>query len=329
MKLLRSGICATTVLALAILPVATPVASAAEPGVRYVAFGDSMTVAPHGGGGGVLGLPTYQEQPKTNPPPNPLVCARSNFAWPSILAAQWGLGANQVGDWADYACQSATTDSEPVNNLRTQIDQSITDGMLGTNTKLVTIQIGQNDIWHPGQVSNYAYTLAMCLTDIVRGCDYRTDPDHYIDADAITGGNFAFRLTRGIRGDMIGAIRSAAPNAEIRLIGIADPMPPVGVPFVCFGVFGLKFLWPQARTAYAHKMTDNLEFAQRDAAAMVGVGFWSLRPVGAGHDLCSPTTHWTGLADPGQPFFPFHPTLQGHAAQGTFLNGVRIAEGIG
>ncbi|GAB0104179.1 SGNH/GDSL hydrolase family protein [Nocardia sp. JMUB6875] len=303
-------------------------AAADGPGVRYVAFGDSMTVAPYGGGGGVLGLPTFQEQPRTVPPPNPLDCARSNFGWPSIMAAEWGLGEPQLGDWADNACQGATTDSEPVDNLRTQIDQSIADGMLGPATELVTIQIGANDIWHPGQVSNYAYTLAMCLTDIIRGCDERTDADHYIDANAIVGSNLAYRLTRGVRGDMIGAIRAAAPDAAIRMVGYEDPLPPPGVPFVCFSVFGLHTPWPQYRTAYAHLMTDNLETAIRDAADQVGVGFWSLRPVGGGHDLCSPATHWTGLMDPGEPFFPFHPTLEGHRAQGTLLNGVRLAEGI-
>ncbi|MEV6557508.1 SGNH/GDSL hydrolase family protein [Nocardia sp. NPDC051756] len=328
MKLLSIGLGIAAAVAVTTVPAAMPIASAADTGVRYVAFGDSMTVAPFGGGGGVLGLPTFQAQPKTVPAPDPMVCARSNFGWPSIMSAQWGLGEPQTGDWADYACQSATTDSEPVNNLRTQIDQSVKDGMLGAATKLVTIQIGANDIWHPGQVSNYAYTLAMCLTDIVRGCDYRTDPDHYIDADAIAGPGLAARLTHGSRGDMIGAIRAAAPNAQIRLVGYEDPLPPPGVPFVCFSALGVHVPWPQNRTAYAHLMTDNIESAIRDAAAQLGVGFWSLQPVGGGHDLCSPATHWTGLLDPGEPFFPFHPTLEGHRAQGTFLNGVRLAEGI-
>ncbi|MFI5776603.1 SGNH/GDSL hydrolase family protein [Nocardia sp. NPDC051570] len=328
MKITRVCLGVATASVLAATAVAVPAASAAEPGVRYVAFGDSMTVAPFGGGGGVLGLPTFQQQPKTVPPPNPMDCARSNFGWPSIMAADWGLGQPQTGDWADYACQSATTDSEPVNNLRTQIDQSITDGMLGAATRLVTIQISANDIWFPGQVSNYAYTLAMCLTDIIRGCDYRTDPNLYTDADAMTGADLAFRMTRGIRGDMIGSIRSAAPNAEIRLVGYEDPLPPPGVPFVCFSVFGLHIPWPQYRTAYAHLMTDNIEYAIHGAADRIGVGFWSLRPVGIGHDLCSPATHWTGLMDPGEPFFPFHPTLEGHNAQGHFLTGVRLADGI-
>ncbi|WP_280405323.1 GDSL-type esterase/lipase family protein [Nocardia brasiliensis] len=327
MKVLRISSVVATAIAMATVCLA-PAVTAAEPGVRYVAFGDSMTVAPHGGGGGVLGLPTYQQQPKTVPAPNPLACARSNFGWPSIMAAQWGLGAAQTGDWADYACQSATTDTEPVNNLRTQIDQSIHDGMLGPATRLVTIQISANDVWHPGQVSNYAYTLAMCLTDIVRGCDYRTDPDHYIDADAITGPNLAHRLTAGIRGDMIGAIRAAAPHAQIRLVGYEDQNPPPGVPFTCFSVFGLRFQWPQYRTAYAHKLTDNIENAMSAAADQIGIGFWSLRPVGIGRDLCAPATHWTGLADPGEPFFPFHPNLQAHFDQGSYLNGIRLAEGI-
>ncbi len=326
MKLISASLGAALVSVLAAL--AAP-ATAAEPGVRYVAYGDSMTVAPFGGGGGVLGLPTFQQQPKTDPPPNPMACARSNFGWPSIMAAAWGLGEPQTGDWADYACQSATTDSEPVNNLRTQIDQSVRDGMLGPATRLVTIQISANDVWYPGQVSNYAYTLAMCLTDIVRGCDVRTDPEHYADANAMTGPNLAQRMTRGIRGDMIGSIRAAAPNAEIRFVGYEDPLPPPGMPFVCFSVFGLRIPWPQNRMAYAHLMTDNLDSAIRDAAAEIGVGFWSLRPVGIGHDLCSPATHWTGLLDPGEPFFPFHPTLAAHNAQGNYLNGLRIADGIG
>ncbi|MFI5783263.1 SGNH/GDSL hydrolase family protein [Nocardia sp. NPDC051570] len=324
MKIMRVCLGLTTALALA--GAVTPVAAAAGPGVRYVAFGDSMTAAPYAGGGGPLGLPTFQPQPKTVPPPNLQNCARSNYGWPSIMAARWGLGDPQTGDWADYACQAATTESEPINNLRTQIDQAAFDGMLGPNTKLVTIQISANDVWLPGQ-QTYAKTMPTCLTDIIRGCDIRTDPG-YIDAAVMTGPNLAARMTHGARGDIIGALRAAAPKAQIRFVDYEDPLPPVGVPFVCFSFFGIHSPWPQFRTAYAHLMTDNLSNAIQGAAAELGVGFWSLKPVGIGHDLCSPQTHWTGLADIGQPYYPFHPTLEAHAVQGNYFNGIRLLEGI-
>ncbi|WP_069160290.1 SGNH/GDSL hydrolase family protein [Nocardia altamirensis] len=325
MKILR--VCLGLATAFALAAVVAPVATAAEPGVRYVAFGDSMTAAPYAGGGGPLGLPTFQQQPKTVPTPNPEICARSNYGWPSIMAAAWGLGDPQTGDWADYACQGATVDFDQFNNLRTQIDQAAFDGMLGPNTKLVTIQISANDIWHSGQGATYAQTMATCLTDIIRGCDFRTDPG-YLDATAITAENLAFRMTNGARGDIIGALRAVAPKAQIRFINYEDPLPPAGVPFVCFSFLGIHSPWPQWRNAYAHLLTDNLGNAIEGAAAKLGVGFWSLKPLGIGHDLCSPQTHWTGLADIGQPYYPFHPTVEGHAAQGYFLNGIRLAEGI-
>ncbi|MFI6166387.1 SGNH/GDSL hydrolase family protein [Nocardia sp. NPDC051052] len=306
-----------------------PTAAADGPGVRYISFGDSQTAAVYAGGGGPLGLPELQQQPKTVPPPNPVACGRTNYGWPSTLAGEWGLGAPQLGDWADYACQSATTDIEPVNNLRTQVDQSIKDGMLGPATKLVTIQIGGNDTWYPGQQSSFVYTLVLCMVDILRGCDDRVDPNLYLDANAVTGASLAQRLTAGLRGDIIGAIRAAAPNVAIKLVGYPDPLPPVGVPFVCTHVVGIPVPWPQARSAYAHKLSDAVESAQRDAAEQLGLGFWSLRPPTAGHDACAADSYWTGVADPGQSFFPFHQTLQGHAVEGTYLNGARIAEGIG
>ncbi|WP_433654935.1 SGNH/GDSL hydrolase family protein [Nocardia sp. CA-128927] len=321
----------TAVAALAVTGIVAaplPSASADGSGVRYVALGDSQSIAVYGGGGGPFGLPEFQQQPKTVPPPNPAVCARTNYDWPSILAGAWGLGAPQTGDWADYACQSATTDIEPVNNLRTQIDQSIVDGMLGPATKLVTIQIGGNDYWYAGQQSSYVYTMAICMIDIVRGCDDRTDPNLYIDANAITGANLAHRLTAGLRGDLIGSIRAAAPNAAIKLVSYPDPLPPVGVPFICTHVVGVPIPWPQSRSAYAHKLSDAVESAQHDAADQLGLGFWSLRPPASGHDVCAADSYWTGVADPGQPFAPFHQTLQGHAVEGTYLNGLRIADGI-
>lgn len=278
---------------------AAPAAQAQEQGgVRYVALGDSFTAGPR-----------YD-------PINP--CLSHPAAWPIQVAERWGLG----GDWANGSCSGVVVDGPEADLAGSHLDRLINQGALGPRTELVTLQFGGNERYG-GAFRTAAWSVGMCLADLINGCDVAHDPGA-VRPETVNADEFIHRLTRGGSGDMIGRIRVNAPRARIALVGYPTILP--SGPVSCLPVVGTDSLGPQPRTAYAHDVLDRIEESQRGAAARLGVDFISLRPVTEGHDICRPVgQRWvTQAGDFHEELLPFHPTVAGYTAHAAVVNDYRV-----
>ncbi|WP_278314346.1 SGNH/GDSL hydrolase family protein [Lolliginicoccus levis] len=267
-----------------------------QAGARYVSLGDSFTSGPsYDPFGGCPQLP---------------------FAWPKQFAQQWGLG----GDWFDASCSGAVVDGRGTNTFGQQI--STAAGAMGPRTELVTIQFAGNETYG-GAGRSAAWSVGTCVLDFINGCNDAADPAA-VRPDAITGPELARRLTAGDSGDIIGRIRSEAPNARIAIVGYPTVLP--RDTSVCLPINGLEAPDFQPRAAYARTVLDRIESAQRAAAASLGVEFWSLKDATAGHDACQPIgQRWiTRIGDFHEDLLPFHPTRDGYGAQARALTGYRV-----
>ncbi|GGC76011.1 hypothetical protein GCM10011410_31600 [Hoyosella rhizosphaerae] len=270
--------------------------AAAQPdGNRYVSLGDSFTSGPNydpfGG------------------------CPQLPYAWPKQFAAQWGLG----NDWFDASCSGAVVDGRGTNTFGQQIDAA--SRSMGSRTELVTIQFAGNESYG-GSGRSAAWSVGLCVLDFVNGCDNAADPTS-VRPDAITSAELQRRLTAGDSGNIIGRIRQEAPNARIAIVGYPTVLP--SDTSVCLPINGLEVPDFQPRAAYARTVLDRIEVAQRQAAAALGVEFWSLRQATAGHDACQPLgQRWiTRIGDFHEELLPFHPTRTGYGAQANALTAYR------
>ncbi|MCW4352729.1 SGNH/GDSL hydrolase family protein [Hoyosella sp. YIM 151337] len=270
-------------------------ASAQPADVRYVSFGDSFTSGPsYDPFGGCPQLP---------------------YTWPKRFAAQWGLG----GDWFDASCSGAVVDGRGTNTFGEQL--AAARGALGPRTELVTIQFGGNETYG-GAGRSAAWSVGLCIIDFVNGCNDPADPAA-VRPHAVTGAEVARRLTAGDSGNLIGEIRRAAPNARIAIVGYPTILP--DDTSVCMPVNGVEAADFQPRARYAHEMLQRIEQAQREAAGILGVEFWSLKAATAGRDMCKPVgQRWiTRAGDFHEELLPFHPTREGYAAQAAALTAMR------
>lgn len=270
-------------------------ASANPVDVRYVSMGDSFTSGP-----------SY----------DPLGgCPQLPYTWPKQFAAQWGLG----NDWFDASCSGAVVDGRGTNTFGEQLAAS--RDALGPRTEVVTIQFGGNETYG-GAGRSAAWSVGLCMIDFVNGCNDPADPAA-VQPAAITGPELVRRLTAGDSGNLIGEIRREAPNARIAIVGYPTVLP--ADTSVCLPVNGVEVPDFQPRAAYARQILDRVEHAQREAAAALGIEFWSLKGATAGRDMCKPIgERWiTRAGDFHEELLPFHPTRAGYAAQASALTALR------
>ncbi len=216
--------------------------------LAYVALGDSYSAA-----SGVL-------------PPDPAAapqCLRSTSNYPHVIAAATGA------QLTDVTCGGADTGDffEPqYDGVAPQLDA------LGPDTELVTMTIGGND---SGVFIN---SIVRCgeagLSTLGRGSPCK---DRYGSSfeDTIRTTTYP-SLVNALR-----AVRAAAPDAEVAILGYPWIMPTSGG---CFDRMPVA----EGDVPYLRGIQATLNGAVERAAAETGATYVNMNKVSEGHDACRP-----------------------------------------
>lgn len=187
---MRSGVRAAVVAAVAAVSMVWPGSAMSDtvvdPGVRYVALGDSRAAGPYLDAAAMTGG-----------------CARSDAGYPSVVAH-----ALRAASFTNVSCAGARTDNVtriPQDTKTGQVPRQI--DLLAPDTTLVTLSIGGNDV-------GWRDLVSACFTDLP-GIDAhcRNNPDTGARATAALdrlGPKVTATLTK---------IRQKAPGARVLLVG--------------------------------------------------------------------------------------------------------------
>ncbi len=187
---MRSGMRAVVVAAVAAVSMVWPGSAMSDtmvdPGVRYVALGDSRASGPYLDAAAMIGG-----------------CARSDAAYPSIVAH-----ALRAASFTNVSCAGARTDNVtriPQDTKTGQVPRQI--DLLPADTTLVTLSIGGTDV-------RWRALVSACFTDLPGGdAQCRNNPDTTARATAALDGlgpKVTATLTK---------IRQKAPGARVLLVG--------------------------------------------------------------------------------------------------------------
>lgn len=279
-------VAAITGTALAVLGLSTP-AMATPARQVYVAMGDSFAAGP-------LILPQSDL----------FTCARSSINYAGLLAKKIDAAVLR-----DVTCSSATTEnfanSQAGNVFGTAAPQY---NALSTDTTLVTVQIGGNDIGLVGLAESCLNLLPQTgiidLPGLGKSCK-ATDTAGGVDVYANKIDAFAPTY-----GTVIEQIRKRAPKARILMVGYPTGIQPGGCwPFVP--------VLPQDAD-YVQANIDRLNTRMSQQAAKHGATYVDIRTPSIGHDACQGIgTKWIEgviptIIDNG--ITPLHPNAAGMAA---------------
>jgi hypothetical protein len=237
-------------------------------GDKYVALGSSFASGPM--------IPDVADQS----------CLRSTNNYPHLVAAQLKLALT------DVSCGGATTDnilSQPQGAHPPQI------GAVTPDTKLVTVTIGGNDV-------NYTVSNLVCANAGAKGqscVGSGVSPDDLNARLAALPAKMAATL---------GAIKQAAPNAEVLLVSYFRVLPPSATPCPPSVPMTPKDL--QLMVGVGRQLAS----ISKRAATAAKVGFVDIYTP-KGHEACAtPAQRWVEGQVPASPAFPFHPNAAGMAA---------------
>jgi hypothetical protein len=229
------------------LLVGAPSSQAAGP-IRYVALGDSYSAA-----SGVL-------------PPDPAAppqCLRSTSNYPHVIAAQTGA------QLTDVTCGGADTGDyfEPqYDGVPPQLDAVTRDA------QLITMTIGGNDS------SVFINSIVQCAAAGASTAGQGSPcKDRYGSSfqDTIRTSTYP-ALVRALS-----AVRAAAPDAEVAILGYPWIMPESGG---CFDRMPVA----EGDVPYLRGIQATLNDAVRRAAAATGATYVDMNRVSDGHDACQP-----------------------------------------
>ncbi|WP_029433018.1 SGNH/GDSL hydrolase family protein [Blastococcus sp. URHD0036] len=266
------------VLGLAVPASATPGDQGARPPapLDYVALGDSYSAA-----SGVL-------------PPDPTAapqCLRSTRNYPHVLAAQ--LGARS---FTDVTCGGADTTHFATAQYPGVAPQL---AALSPDTDLVTMTIGGND---SGVFINSILRCgAAGLTTLGQGnpCQQQYGTSFEDTVRTVTGPSLVAALT---------AVRQAAPNARIAILGYPSILPPTGG---CFPVMPVAV----GDVPYLYSLQTTLNQVIADAARQTHVTFVDMTGPSQGHDACQPLgVRWVEPVLTGTNPVIVHPNALGEQA---------------
>ncbi|MBQ0980542.1 SGNH/GDSL hydrolase family protein [Micromonospora zamorensis] len=284
LPLLRS---ATRLAALALatagvlLTVATP-ASAAVPAGRYVALGDSYAAGPL--------IPTQVD----------LNCLRSNRNYPSLVAT-----AASSSSFADVSCSGATTEdilSGGSGALGIALPPQL--NAVTSNTSLVTVQIGGNDIGFSGIITDCAE--ASLSSPLGSPCKNR-----------FTAGGVDQLQARIVAATpkvtaVLQAVRRAAPGARVVVLGYPAILPDSG--YGCWPVVPIAY----QDVPYLRGVEKSLNAMLASAAGANGATYADVYTPSIGRDTCkSSGTRWVEGLVPQNAAAPFHPNARGEQGMAT------------
>ena len=260
--------------AVAACAIAAPVAAAGNK--AYVAYGDS-----------------YSSGPGFSDSDNSWTCMQSSQNYPSIVAAHYGLGAKNSGNWGDYSCAGAK-----FADLATQVNNSHTGSPtpLGPDTKVVTFTIGGNEPIGPSGKSVYD-AITTCADPAV-DCTAPSVAATLPTAADITAldryGRNAF--DRGLSSAVLNIENwtwTGSGHAKVEIISYPQLVGSGG----CTDTLNSPGKWGYlpAEAVYIH----NLEFAVKNAQAATAAYFSSLGGDVVAVDALTPTTAAAGVTDKG------------------------------
>ena len=252
----------------------------------YVALGDSYTSGPD--------IPDQAGDPAG--------CARSDRNYPALVAQSLGL----VAKTHDMSCSSAR-----IANLTTS--QSTGNGTnpaqlsaLTTNTTLVTLGIGGNDV-------DFTSVLGKCVElDLVPsflGGALSTDlaPCHaYYTSNGVDKIQQTIQAADGNLADALAQIKTRAPHAHVYVVGYPDLLPSSGTS--CAHTLGIT----ADDVAFLNSEELKLNSMLQQRAADAGATYVDTYTPSAGHDACSDSaTRWIEPLAPASPAAPLHPNALG------------------
>ena len=246
----------------------------------YVSLGDSYTAGPI--------IPVQQT--------DPLGCLRSDHNYPHLVAAALG-----VSDFHDPSCSGAETgDMTNAQGVSPGPNPPQFDS-LSTNTQLVTLGIGGNDIG---------------FSEIVENCSSPTPTGHPCQDHYVVNGHDELSdridMTAPKVAAVLQGIHQRAPRAQIFVVAYLAILPESG-----------PGCWPQLPITpddvpYLRGIEKKLNAMLATQAGANGAKFVDAYTASIGHDACQiPGFRWVEPAVPASPAAPVHPNLfgmQGYAA---------------
>ncbi len=246
----------------------------------YVSLGDSYTAGPI--------IPVQQT--------DPLGCLRSDHNYPHLVAAALG-----VSDFHDPSCSGAETgDMTNAQGVSPGPNPPQFDS-LSTNTQLVTLGIGGNDIG---------------FSEIVENCSSPTPTGHPCQDHYVVNGHDELSdridMTAPKVAAVLQGIHQRAPRAQIFVVAYLAILPESG-----------PGCWPQLPITpddvpYLRGIEKKLNAMLATQAGANGGKFVDAYTASIGHDACQiPGFRWVEPAVPASPAAPVHPNLfgmQGYAA---------------
>jgi lysophospholipase L1-like esterase len=276
MGTLRRRVTASTVGALALAATAAGLVACQPAPTTYVALGDSYAAGP-------LIL---------NQSLSPLGCLRSDRNYPHLVR-----GTIAATKFVDVTCSGATT------RHMTQA-QGVTPGpnppqlsAVGADTKVVTLQIGGNDVGFSGIIQNCAAPTpwdAGCRGDYVSGGRDQLAERIAATAPKIDG--------------VLAEIRRRAPQAKVFVVGYPALLPESGggcwplVPIVSSDV------------SYLRATNKALNAMLRERAVAAGARYIDLYSPSIGHDMCSSSRWIEPIVPVSSLAAPVHPNAAGMRA---------------
>ncbi|MEV4665625.1 SGNH/GDSL hydrolase family protein [Micromonospora echinofusca] len=259
-------------------------ANAAAPTGRYVALGDSYTSAPL--------VPTQVD----------LNCLRSNRNYPSLVAASAGSSS-----FADVSCSGATTEDILVGGsgaLGISLPPQLS--AVTSNTSLVTVQIGGNDIGFSGIISDCAE--ASLKSPLGSPCKNRYTAGGVDQLQARIAAT-APKVTAVLQ-----AVRRAAPGARVVVLGYPAILPDSG--YGCWPVVPIAY----QDVPYLRSVQKSLNTMLAATAAANDANYADVYAPSVGHDTCkSSGTRWVEGLIPQNAAAPFHPNARGEQGMANAL----------
>jgi lysophospholipase L1-like esterase len=260
--------------ALVFILLGAPSSQAATSPVRYVALGDSYSAA-----SGVL-------PPDPTAPPS---CLRSTSNYPNVIAAATGV---QLTDATCGAAETGDFSTSQYPGIAPQLEA------VDEDTQLVTMTIGGND---SGVFIN---SIVQCgsagLSTVGQGSPCK---DRY-------GSSFADTIRTTTYPSLVNALRAvrgAAPDAEVAILGYPWIMPVTGG---CFDRMPIA----EGDVPYLRGIQATLNDAVRRAAAATGATYVSMNKVSDGHDACQPIgVRWVEPVLQGTNAVVVHPNALGES----------------
>jgi lysophospholipase L1-like esterase len=256
---------------------ATASPAAAGAAGEYVALGDSAAAGP-------LILP---------PDPASPGCLRSLHDYPHVAAQQLGVPLT------DVTCSGATTAdmTAPQQTSSGAVPPQL--AALSERTSTVTVTIGGNDIGLVGAATSCINLLPGINPDCV---DRYTAGGHDQLAEKIA----AFEP---VWGELLEAIHTRAPNAEVHVAGYGTYLPRNG----CWPIAPLT---PRDAN-YIQGSIDRTNAALARQAAAHDAHYVDVRTASIGHDVCKlPGVKWFEGVLPTSVAAPMHPNADGMTAIG-------------